>query len=129
MHFFIDRKIRSGKWTKPSGISLGGKTLGIVGLGDIGKNIAKRAISKHAFEHYLGSFPSGLENYIKLQKKWPVNIEKCDFLVFACALNKETKHLLNDEILAKLKPGIRLINISRGSLIDESVLLKGLSKK
>ena len=45
--FFIDREVRTGNWPKPAGVSLSGKILGIVGLGDIGKNIAKRA---HAHE-------------------------------------------------------------------------------
>ena len=125
--FFIDREVRSGKWPKPAGISLKGKTIGILGLGDIGINIAKRA-SAHDL-NILGWDPyvKVLPDYIKLQNHWPIGIDKCDFIVFACALTDETQHLFNQSILEKLKRGVRVINVSRGSLIDEVALLDGLS--
>jgi D-3-phosphoglycerate dehydrogenase len=125
--FLIDRAVRAGKWPKPAGISLGGKTIGVVGLGDIGKNIAKRA-NVHDL-NILGWDPYAdvLPDYIELQNNWPIGIERCDFIVFACALNSKTKHLFNRSILEKLKPGVRVINVSRGPLIDEVALLEGLT--
>lgn len=125
--FFIDREVRSGKWPKPAGISLVGKTIGIVGLGDIGRNIAKRAnahdLNILGWDPYAHSLP----DYITLQNNWPSGIEKCDFVVFACALTDKTKHLFNESILKKLKLDVRVINVSRGHLIEEAALLKGLS--
>ena len=125
--FFIDREVRSGNWPKPAGISLGGKTIGIVGLGDIGKNIAKR-VNAHdlniiGWDPYADMIP----DYIELQNNWPIGIERCDFIVFACALTEKTQHLFNQGILEKLKPGVRVVNVSRGPLIDEIVLLDGLT--
>ncbi len=125
--FLIDREVRSGNWLKPAGISLGSKTLGIVGLGDIGRNIAKRAnahdLNILGWDPYVDKLP----DYIVLQNKWPTGIERCDFIVFACALTEKTQHLFNKSILEKLRPGVRIINVSRGHLIDEVALLDGLS--
>ena len=125
--FFIDREVRKGHWPKPTGISLQEKTLGIIGLGDIGKNIAKRA-NAHGLK-VLGWDPNinSLPDYIELKSKWPLGIEECDFLVFACALNDSTYHLLSKSILIHLKPGVKVVNISRGRLIDENALLDGLA--
>lgn len=125
--FFIDREIRKGRWPKPSGISLPGKTLGIIGLGDIGRNIAKRAYAHDL--HILGWDPyaSELPSYIELNNHWPLDIKRCDFIIFACALTDNTYHLFNRSLLEKLKPGVRVINVSRGPLIDEDALLEGLS--
>ncbi len=125
--FFIDREVRKGGWPKPAGISLQGKTLGIVGLGDIGRNIAKRARAHElniiGWDPYTKSVP----DYIKLNNAFPVDVGSCDFVVFACALTKDNHHLFNESILGVLKPGVRVVNISRGSLIKETALLKGLN--
>ena len=124
--FQIDREIRDGKWPKPCGVSVSGKNLGIVGLGDIGRNIARRA-SAHdlnilAWDPYAKSVPE----YIELCGQFPEGIQRCDFVIFACALTSETHHLFNNTILDACKPGLRVINVSRGPLIDEKSLIKGL---
>ena len=125
--FFIDREIRKGGWPKPAGISLPGKTLGIVGLGDIGRNIAKRASAHElniiGWDPYAKSVP----DYIKLSGAFPADVALCDFIVFACALTEDNHHLFNESILGVLKPGVRVVNVSRGPLIKESALLKGLT--
>jgi len=125
--FFIDREIRSGNWPKPTGISLLGKTIGIVGLGDIGKNIAKRASAHDLNIIGWDPFVDVLPEYIELQNNWPMGIEECDFIVFACALNDKTRYLFNQSILEKLKQGVRIVNVSRGPLINETALLRGLN--
>lgn len=124
--FFIDREIRHGSWPKPPGLSLNSKVVGIVGLGDIGQNIAKRA-NAHDLE-IIGwdPFAKDLPKYINLQKKWPDAIEMCDFLVFACALNKDNHHMFNNKIINMSKYGLRVVNVSRGPLINEKDLLNGL---
>lgn len=125
--FLIDREVRRGGWPKPSGISLSGKTLGIVGMGDIGKNIAKRAhahdLNIIGWDPYAKSFP----DYITLEDKWPTSVSSCDFIVFACSLTPQSHHMFDESVLKFLKRGVRVINVSRGPLIKESALLKGLS--
>ena len=62
-------------------------------------------------------------------ENWPNKIEYCDFIVFACSLNDTNFHMFNDSILNIIKDGLRVINVSRGQLIDETSLLKGLELK
>jgi D-3-phosphoglycerate dehydrogenase len=125
--FFIDREIRKGGWPKPAGISLAGKTIGIVGLGDIGRNIAKRArahdLNVIGWDPYAKSVP----DYVKVMGAFPMDVSRCDFIVFACALTEDNHHLLNESILGLLKPGVRVVNVSRGPLIKETALLEGLA--
>lgn len=124
--FYIDREVRAGNWPKPAGISLKGKTVGIVGLGDIGLQIAKRA---HAHEMNVCGWDPYVKmkiSYINLSNDWPLSLNQCDFLIFACALTSENYHMFDEKIVDKLKPGVRIINVSRGSLINEDVLLKCL---
>ena len=125
--FFIDREIRKGGWPKPAGISLAGKTIGIVGLGDIGRNIAKRArahdLNVIGWDPYAKSVP----DYVKVRGAFPEDVSRCDFIVFACALTEDNHHLLNESILGLLKPGVRVVNVSRGPLIKEIALLEGLA--
>lgn len=125
--FFIDREIRlKGTWPKPAGISLANKKIGIIGLGDIGKNLAKKL---NACEMII----TGYDPFVKDEvlenidiKKWPENIEELDFLVFTCSLNIHNRHMLNSENLSKCKNGVYIINVARGPLIDELALTKSI---
>jgi D-3-phosphoglycerate dehydrogenase len=125
--FFIDREIRNGAWPKPAGVSLSGKTIGIVGLGDIGRNIAKRA---HAHELKVCAwdpYPQSVPDYVSIHGDFPSGIGVCDFIVFSCALTESNYHMFDAGLLNVIKPGVRVINVSRGPLIDESALAKGLA--
>lgn len=126
--FFIDRDIRQGNWPKNQGISLPGKTVGIIGYGDIGKRAASRAKS---FELNVIAYDPGkkdAEEGVDLQI-WPNQINKCDFLIFTCALNKFNHHMLNKETISKCKDGVRIINVARGPLIDEKSLCEALKNR
>ena len=127
--FLIDREIRQGGWPKPAGISTAGKTIGIIGLGDIGRSIAKRAQAHDMAVIGWDPYAKDIPDYIALQEQWPTNIGCCDFLVFACALTEENHHLFDETILSLVKKGVRLANVSRGPLISEKALLKGLADK
>tara|TARA_R110001583_G_scaffold151248_2_gene303189 strand:- start:11056 stop:11961 length:906 start_codon:yes stop_codon:yes gene_type:complete len=124
--FYIDREIRNGNWPKNRGISLSGKTVGVIGFGDIGKSFAKRAIA-------LGMKPIVYDPGFKQidvdcgqLAAWPDRVQECDFLVFTCALNKHNFHMLNAQVLANCKQGVRVVNVARGPLIDEQALSDGL---
>ena len=123
--FLIDREVRLGGWPKPSGISLKGKTAGVIGLGDIGCNIAARAaaLGLHVigWDPIANALPIGVDH-----KVWPNGVNQCDFLIFACSLNAVTAQMFNAELLLELKHGVRVINVSRGGLIDENALISGL---
>jgi len=125
--FYVDRSVRKNLWVKPTGISLQGKTLGIVGLGDIGKAIAKRA-SAHDLV-VKGWDPFVNDSEVELLNPWPEGLGQCDFLIFSCALTKKTRHMFCMDTLDFIKNGLRIINISRGSLIKEDAIIKGLESE
>ena len=120
--YYIDRNVRQGEWPKPAGSSLKNKCLGIVGLGDIGKNIAKKA---SIFGLSLIGWDPFIEPKLKelhQEKNWPNGLEKCDFIIFSCSLNDRTKYMFNNSLKNKIKKKISVINVSRGQLIDEKFL-------
>ena len=125
--FAIDRGTRSGDWIKPAGISLAGRRVGVVGLGDIGHNTCRRLLA-HDME--VVAFDPGVAGDAGLpglqRAAWPEALDTLDFLVFTCALNEHNHHMLNAETLAACKPGIRIVNVARGPLIDEAALIEAL---
>lgn len=126
--YFIDREIRGKQaWPKPAGMSLAGKNAGVVGLGDIGRNTARRLV---ACDMNVTGYDPGVEGDagIKgiMREPWPAKIENMDFLIFTCALNGKNHHMLNEQTLALTRPGIHIINVARGGLIDEVALISAL---
>ncbi|MDO8287582.1 MAG: phosphoglycerate dehydrogenase [Parvibaculum sp.] len=126
--FAIDRGIRAGQWPKPAGVSLNGRTLGLIGLGDIGRNLARRALACDmkvvAWDPGFNTPPTGLER-VEIAA-WPDRIGEADFLALTCALTPANRHMLNAETLAKAKDGVRVVNVARGPLIDEPALIAAL---
>ena len=126
--YLIDREVRSGKWPKNAGITLEHKTIGIVGYGDIGENLTKKA---KAFGLniiiYDPEFNSVEDDEIKIYP-WPENISNCDFIVFTCSLNSKNYHMFNKEVISRCKDGVRVINVARGGLIKESDLCDSLKQ-
>ncbi len=125
--FWIDREIRSGHWPKPCGMSLAGKTAGVIGLGDIGRNLVRRL---QACDMNVVGWDPGVDKMnaprdVELQV-WPNGCEGADFLVFTCSLNAKNFHMLSSEVIEKLKSGVRIINVARGGLIHEDALINGL---
>jgi D-3-phosphoglycerate dehydrogenase len=125
--FAIDRGVRGGHWPKPAGMSLQGKTVAVVGFGDIGMHVAKRLL---AFDMEVLAY----DPYTKFGEQFPQvsflnfpqRLGEADFIVVTCALTPETRHLVNAQSLALAKSGVRLVNVSRGGVIDESALVAAL---
>jgi D-3-phosphoglycerate dehydrogenase len=124
--FLIDRVVRSGGWPKPRGISVHGKTLGLVGFGDIGRNVAKRALASEMKVIAYDPAFKPVEGLSVDRAEWPDRIGECDFIVMTCSLNADNRHMLNASALAKAKNGVRIVNVARGPLIDEEALLAAL---
>jgi len=123
----IDREIRQNNgWPKPAGISMSGRTVAVVGFGDIGRQTAKRILACGskviAYDPLFRPF-EGLPVEVA---EWPMRIGEADFIIFTCPLNASTRHMFNEALLQKLTPGVRIVNVSRGPVIDERSLLKGL---
>ncbi len=126
--FVIDRGVKAGQWLKPAGTSLSDKTVALVGFGDIGRNTAKRLLACElnviAYDPYFKPAP-GLEAV--QSAAWPDRVEEADFVVLTCALTRENRHLVNAASLARMKSGVRIINVSRGPLINEADLAAALT--
>jgi D-3-phosphoglycerate dehydrogenase len=122
------QSVRQGKWPRSFGVSLGGKTIGILGLGSIGKQLAHRL---YGFDcRILAYDPLADEafaerNGIELAAMNTV-IAKSDFLSLHLPLLPETQRLVNRDFLNKMKEGSFLINTSRGEVVDEEALLHAL---
>jgi lactate dehydrogenase-like 2-hydroxyacid dehydrogenase len=120
-----DRYVREGKWLKgpmPLAESVQGKTFGIVGMGRIGRAIARRAESFNLRVAYQG--PNR-----KTDVSWPyfsdpvALAKECDYLVAACPGGEATKGLVSRAVLEALGPHGVVVNISRGSVIDETAMV------
>ncbi|PCJ64938.1 MAG: phosphoglycerate dehydrogenase [Bacteroidetes bacterium] len=122
----IDSEVRKGNWVKPVGNSTVYKKVGIIGFGDIGKAIGRKL---KAFEMNIIAYdPNAKTEFGIPVKKFPEGIEELDYLFLACALNDSTHHLINADILNKLKSTVIIVNVSRGPLIDEKKLIDCLRK-
>jgi D-3-phosphoglycerate dehydrogenase len=125
--FLVDRSVRAGKWVKPAGISLLGKRVGVVGLGDIGRNLVARLM---ALGLDVVAYDPGVEGDLGItglhRETWPAGVAELDFLVFTCALNVHNFHMLDAKVLARCKDGIRVVNVARCPLIDEVALIAAL---
>ena len=126
--FLIDRGIRlENTWPKPPGMSLSGKRVALVGFGDIGRSTAKRL---SAFDMPIVAYDPGNDDnggFAGVERAaWPQRIEEADFIVFTCSLNAHNRHMLNAEVLARAKPGVQVVNVARGPLIDEAALIAAL---
>lgn len=125
--FLIDRGIRAGEWPKPAGMSLTGKRVALAGFGDIGRSVAKRLL---AFDMRIVAYDPGIEGDGGIggveRAVWPQRIEEADFIVLTCALNAANRHMLGRQVLDHAKPGVFVVNVARGPLIDETALVAAL---
>jgi D-3-phosphoglycerate dehydrogenase len=124
----IDRGVREGAWPKPRGISLSGRTAALLGYGDIGRSTARRLLAADmaivAYDPFVD--PNNIDLGVSLAS-WPERLVEADILVVNCALTPSSYHMLDAEAFAAMKPGVRLVNVSRGPVIDEQALIAALS--
>jgi D-3-phosphoglycerate dehydrogenase (EC 1.1.1.95) len=123
-------QLKSGKWQKEElvGTELRNKTLGIIGTGNVGSEVAKRA---QAFEmHVIAHDPFVSADYARHLKIDLVPLDQllreADFITLHVPLTASTKKLIGAKELAKLKPGARIINCARGGLVDEEAVIKAI---
>jgi len=121
--FEIDRAVRGGEWIKPRGISLSGKKVALVGFGNIGQSTAKRLL---ALDLDIIAYDPFAKNNLSMpeveREVWPTRIEEADFIVVTCALTKSSFHMVNADIFKRVKDGIRVVNVGRGPIIEETSL-------
>jgi D-3-phosphoglycerate dehydrogenase len=129
---WMDRQMKSGKWEKIPGKSLSECTLGIIGVGNIGKAVTRRARAfgmkvygtdiidiDHVFVTETGIEMTSLEALLA----------QSDFISVNCDLNPTSYHIINHDTLALVKPNAVLINTARGPLVEETALVEALQTK
>jgi D-3-phosphoglycerate dehydrogenase len=128
---WMDQDIRRGLWAKPDAVSLRECTLGVVGVGNIGRAVVSRA---RAFGMMvLGTDPAPVsasfveETGLRLVRLHEL-LEESDFVSLHCDLNPTSFHLIGRAELAAMRPTAYLINTSRGPVMDELALIKALSE-
>lgn len=119
-----------GMWQRNifKGVELCHKTLGIIGFGNVGQKLASRAKS---FEMKVMAYDPIIDPMVfKQQEVYRATLDQlflqADFISLHCLLNDDTKEIINQENLAKMKQGVMLINTARGELIDQNHLLQAL---
>ncbi len=125
-----DRFVREGKWTAggfPLQAELNGKTLGILGLGRIGKEIARRATAMRMRVVYHGRHQQPDEPYVYYDKLVDM-ARDIDWLLVIAPGGKETRGIVSREVLEALGPEGYFVNMARGSLVDEPALVEMLER-
>ncbi|MGI8704551.1 MAG: phosphoglycerate dehydrogenase [Sphingomicrobium sp.] len=125
-----DQSTQSGKWEKSRfmGVELAGKTLGLIGCGNIGSIVADRA-------HGLKMKVVAYDPFLSPERAIELGVDKveldellgrADFITLHTPLTDQTRGILSRDALASTKPGVRIVNCARGGLIDESALKDAL---
>ncbi|XP_073123953.1 D-3-phosphoglycerate dehydrogenase 3, chloroplastic-like [Henckelia pumila] len=126
-----DASIKAGKWerSKYVGVSLVGKTLAVMGFGKVGSEVSRRAkgLGMHVIAH---------DPYAPADRARSIGVElvsfeeaivSADFISLHMPLTASTAKILNDETFAKMKKGVRIVNVARGGVIDEEALVRALN--
>ncbi|CAL0308597.1 unnamed protein product [Lupinus luteus] len=125
-----DASIKSGKWqrSKYVGVSMVGKTLAVMGFGKVGSEVARRAKG-------LGMNVIAHDPYAAADRARAIGVElvsfdqaitTADFISLHMPLTPTTNKILNDDTFAKMKKGVRIVNVARGGVIDEDALVRAL---
>ena len=129
-----ERMVREAQWsswspTKPLGLDVSGKRLGILGMGRIGQATAKRARAFGMQIHYFSRKPVASEDALgAIYHETPLALAPhSDFLSIHCASTPETRGLVNAELLARLPKPAVLVNTARGDIVDDDALITALT--
>lgn len=125
----MDRDVRAGLWTRYEGSSLAGKVMGVVGLGGIGREVARRgrAFGMQVIGSDVVDVPAAtLAEVGAVQLDLAEVLARSDVIVLACNLTAENRHMLDAAAFAAMKRGVIVINVARGPIIDETALVAAL---
>ncbi len=122
--------LKDGRWERPrfAGIELSGKTLGVLGLGRIGREVARRALA-------LGMRVTAYDPFVALERFRDLGVEPAtldevyaaaDMITLHLPLNDETRGVLGAQAFAAMRDGVRIVNAARGELVDEAALTEAI---
>ncbi|CAB3832528.1 Hydroxypyruvate reductase [Achromobacter anxifer] len=123
----LDQRMRAGHWDKAThkSLELGGKTIGLIGLGAIGQRMAAMAHGLNmrvlGFDPYAQGTPDHIAR-VPLEEIW----READVVSLHCPLTDDNRGMINAATLAQCKPGMILVNTARGGLVDEEALLQAV---
>jgi D-3-phosphoglycerate dehydrogenase len=128
---WMDRSVKSGAWSKMPLTALHEISIGVIGVGRIGKAVLRRARAFGA--HLLGNDIVEIDpGFVAMVGAEMINLEdllgQADFVSLNCDLNPTSRHLLNPERMALMKPGAVLINTARGPIVDQAALIQALQE-
>ena len=120
----MDREVRSGVWTPHEGVQLKGKTLGVIGLGGIGREVAR--IGKGMGMEVIGWNRTKHADIAVPLVDIDTLLARSDVVSMNLTLGEETRGFLSAERITRMKPGVILVNTARGALADEAALIAAL---
>jgi phosphoglycerate dehydrogenase-like enzyme len=129
---WMDREMKNGKWEKIPGRALSECTLGVIGVGNIGKAVTRRAraFGMNVYGTDIIEIDRAFVTEISLEMMdLPSLLSKSDFVTVNCDLNPTSYHLINSDTLALMKPNAVLINTARGPIVEEKALVDALQTK
>tara|TARA_B100001057_G_scaffold395139_1_gene404595 strand:+ start:3389 stop:4405 length:1017 start_codon:yes stop_codon:yes gene_type:complete len=144
----INVKVREGEWYKPAGRTLTGRKVALIGFGDIGRCVARKClafnldvnVSDPGFFHDMnenGKIKCKYDKELKIpdniQKVTICNnlqeaVDKCDYIIVTCSLNKHTNKMVNKEIIKLGNKGVIIINVARGPIVVEDDVIELLNE-
>jgi len=129
---WMDRAMKMGNWEKIPGKSLAECTLGVIGVGNVGKAVLRRA--KAFGLRLLGNDIKPIDTDVIKELGVEMTtleqlLQKSDFISINADLNPTSRHLINSETLSLVKPEVIIINTARGPIIDQPALIKALEEK
>lgn len=127
----IDRAVRTGDWSCPRGMSLAGKTMGVVGVGDIGATVVRRAhaLGMNVIGTDVEPLPDGLVEETGIERVEQEELfSESDVVSLNCALTEQTREMVGQEELARLGETGYLINTARGQLVNQEDLVSALQE-
>lgn len=124
----LHQAVTNGEWPRNEGVELSGKTLGIVGMGAIGKNLAIRAL---AFNMKVIAYDPFFDKRFACQNNITEMalddvLRQANFISLHVPLNKSTRHMINAESISKMQEGTIIINTARGGIIDEEAAARAI---
>lgn len=126
---WMDKAMKAGQWEKLPGRSLSECTLGVIGVGRIGKAVLQRAhgFGMRLLGHDIVEMPADFLQTVPVQMtSLDQLLAEADFISLNCDLNPSSQHIINAKTLAQVKPSAVLVNTARGPLVDEAALVAAL---
>mgnify|MGYP006286727839 CR=1 FL=1 len=129
---WLDRSMRKGRWEKAPAVSLGESVLGVIGVGEVGKNVVRRAkaFGMNILGNDLVEMPADFlaASGIEMTSKEDL-LARSDFVSMNCDLNPTSRHLISNDEFELMKPSSVIINAARGPIVDEAALINALEDR